>query len=335
MVEGGQAIRETQLVVGGVTLKNPKQAAPSLKCTRLGLAWQQVFGIFSPEGIIVSGLRENEATASPIRTDPHQGTRNFLGCCGQSRAFERCREGISREGTKESPNPNRDGDLWRVCGLPGSASCSQTPQKFWGLATPAVQLSSRTPPPPPGAAGPAARATAAAEHPRHWAAAGRGKGHFGAEWEPRERKVAAPLRLAATLPPHPWHNPRLPFAWHPPASTCTLLQHIEGIPHSARTAPPSPALPPDSPSKPSAPRRETLGDSGVWGRRPQSPTAPAGAWAPSGRKWAEQTPTDGETGKGTPPSPCSSSPTRVCQPESRGGGEKRAPGKFIGEKPGT
>lgn len=122
-------IRETQLVVGGeVPSRIQSKPAPRLKCTRLGLARQQVFGIFSPEGIIVSGLRQNEATASPIRTDPHQGTGNFLGCCGQSRASERCREGISREGTKESPNPDGVGDLWRVCGLPDLPAAAKPPR---------------------------------------------------------------------------------------------------------------------------------------------------------------------------------------------------------------
>lgn len=55
--------------------------------------------------------------------------------------------------------------------------------------------------------------------PRRSAAAGRGKGHFGAEWEPSGMWRRGAWRQHSLL--RPGHNPRprLPVAQHPPAPT--------------------------------------------------------------------------------------------------------------------
>lgn len=92
---------------------------------------------------------------------------------------------------------------------------------------------------------------------------------------------------------------------------------------------------PDSPSKPSAPRRETLEDLGVWGEAAAVSHGSGGGVGSTREKMGRADPHGPGNGKGGSTFLCSSSPTRVCQPESKGGGEKRAPGKFIGEKPGT
>lgn len=172
------------------------------------------------------------------------------------------REGISRS---QLP-PLRTGFPLRATRLPRSASRSQTTSEVPELAAPARSgpspgLDRREQVPPPAPPLP---------QPRHSAAAGRGKGHFGAEWEPggmwrRGAWRRHSLSSYRAQPPPP-----------PPRRSAPPSYKACSGPQPRTRAHRTPLQ---------APRAEggTRGE-GDDGR--SLPAAPAGARAPFARKWA-------------------------------------------------
>lgn len=155
---------------------------------------------------------------------------------------------------------------------------------------------------------------------RRLAAAGRGKGHFGAEWKPKAmwrrgawRRHSLPCTRAQPPPP-------------PARRSAPSSPHLS--PPARRALDPRPADPPPSPERPG---RGTLGEGGG-GRSLRA--APAGARASVARERGGgregQTLQTRKWGGGAP---FRSSPQDRRANEDLEAG--RAPGKFIWEKPST
>lgn len=142
--------------------------------------------------------------------------------------------------------------------------------KVPGLSTPfsSVRAGLRRSSPPPEPRMP---------QPRRLAAAGRGKGHFGAEWEPSRGDVSA-RTLAATfplLPPHP-SRPPPPLQWFNPHSA----PHMGPSRKITRT--------PDLGERPPASRPQTKHGGGGGRARRWVATAVSGLFGRGQRLWSEK-----------------------------------------------
>lgn len=173
----------------------------------------------------------------------------------------------NREGTSRNQLfPMGTGFPRRAARLPRSASRSQTTREVPELAAPARSgpppgLNRRGQVPPPAPLLP---------QPRHSAAAGRGKGHFGAEWEPRGmwrrgawRRHSLSSHRAQPPPPPPRRSAPL---------SCKACSGPQPRTRAHRT--------------PLQAQRAEGGTPGEGDGGRSLPAAPAGTRAPFARKWA-------------------------------------------------